>query len=105
MRRAISIARMTLTVFALLLAASRAIAQDLVITNARIVDGKGGVIERGHVVVSGGTIASVAAGAPSSRGPQTIDAQGRTLMPGFIDAHRHIAQGDSKEWLSQRAAP
>lgn len=81
-----------------------AAAQELAIVNARIVDGKGGVIERGSVVVRGGKIASVSSGAsrPVS-GVQTIDAQGRTLMPGFIDAHRHIAQGDPVEWLAKRA--
>ena len=36
-------------------------AQDLVIVNARILDGKGGVIERGSVVVRDGKIVSVAA--------------------------------------------
>jgi len=24
-------------------------------------------------------------------------------MPGFIDAHRHIAQGDAAEWLAKDA--
>jgi imidazolonepropionase-like amidohydrolase len=78
--------------------------QDLAIVNARILDGKGGVTERGAVLVRGGKIASVTSG-PAARVPgvQTIDAQGRTLMPGFIDAHRHIAQGDPAEWLAQRA--
>ena len=81
-------------------------AQDLVVTNARILDGKGGVIERGSVVVREGKIVSVASGAPGRvAGAQTIDAQGRTLMPGFIDAHRHIAQGDPAEWLAKWAAP
>src|SRR5687767_15843776 len=57
-----------------------AAAQNLVITNARIVDGKGGVIERGAVVVRDGKIASVSAGVPQSpAGAQRIDAQGRTL--------------------------
>ena len=78
-------------------------AQDLTIVNARILDGKGGVIERGSVVVRGGAIVSVAAGAPAQSSGQRIDAQGRTLMPGFIDAHRHIAQGDPAEWLAKRA--
>jgi len=83
----------------------RATAQDLVVVNARIVDGKGGVIDSGSVVVRGGKIASVASGrAAAIAGAQTIDAQGRTLMPGFIDAHRHIAQGDPAEWVAQRAA-
>jgi imidazolonepropionase-like amidohydrolase len=80
-------------------------AQNLVVVNARILDGKGGVIERGSVVVRDGKIVSVASGAATDvSGLQTIDAQGRTLMPGFIDAHRHIAQGDPGEWLAQRAA-
>jgi imidazolonepropionase-like amidohydrolase len=80
-------------------------AQNLVVVNARIVDGKGGVIERGSVVVRDGKIVSVAAGAGTSvAGAQRIDAQGRTLMPGFIDAHRHIVQGNGAEWLKARAA-
>jgi imidazolonepropionase-like amidohydrolase len=78
-------------------------AQDLTIVNARILDGKGAVIERGSVVVRGGAIVSVASGAPATSSGQRIDAQGRTLMPGFIDAHRHIAQGDPAEWLAKRA--
>jgi imidazolonepropionase-like amidohydrolase len=80
-------------------------AQNLVVVNARIVDGKGGVIERGSVVVRDGKIVSVAAGAAApAAGAQRIDAQGRTLMPGFIDAHRHIVQGNGAEWLKTRAA-
>jgi imidazolonepropionase-like amidohydrolase len=77
-------------------------AQDLAIVNARILDGRGGVIERGSVVVRGGRIESVGAGAAPS-GVQRIDARGGTVMPGFIDAHRHIAQGDPAEWLAKRA--
>jgi imidazolonepropionase-like amidohydrolase len=77
-------------------------AQDLAIVNARILDGKGNVIERGSVVVRGGKIVSVGSEAAPS-GVQRIDAQGRTVMPGFIDAHRHIAQGDPAEWLAKGA--
>ena len=77
--------------------AATAAAQNLVIVNARIVDGKGGVIERGSVVVRDGKIVSASAGAPPAvAGAQRIDAQGRTVMPGFIDAHRHIVQGDAQ---------
>src|SRR5688572_28641289 len=77
-------------------------AQDLAIVNARILDGKGGIIERGSIVVRGGKIVSVGSGAAPS-GVQRLDAQGRTVMPGFIDAHRHIATGDPAEWLVKRA--
>ena len=90
------------TALCILAFAAPAAAQNLVIVNARVVDGKGGVIERGSVAVRDGKIASVTAGAPASTaGAQRIDAQGRTLMPGFIDAHRHIVNGDAKEWLTK----
>ena len=79
-------------------------AQDLTVTNARILDGTGKVINRGTVVVTGGKITSVSANAaPSSRG-RTIDAGGKTVMPGFIDSHRHLVQGDGAQWLTQTAA-
>ena len=98
--------RVVVGVVAFLASASLAAAQNLVIANARVIDGKGGVIERGSVVVRDGKIASVSAGAPATvAGAQRIDAQGRTVMPGFIDAHRHIVQGDGKEWLSKTGAP
>jgi imidazolonepropionase-like amidohydrolase len=91
---------------ATLVVARQSSAQDLIVTNAHVLDGKGGVIERGSVVVRDGKIVSVASGAPTrTAGVQTIDAQGRTLMPGFIDAHRHIAQGDPAEWLAKWAVP
>jgi imidazolonepropionase-like amidohydrolase len=93
-------------VLAALVPMRNAAAQNLAIVNARILDGKGGVIERGSVVVRDGKIVSVSpAPVAQAAGAQTIDAQGRTLMPGFIDAHRHIAQGDPAEWLAKRAAP
>jgi len=65
-------------------------AQDVTITNARIIVANGTVIERGSIVVRGGKIASVAAGAPTATSGQVIDAKGMSAMPGFIDAHRHI---------------
>jgi imidazolonepropionase-like amidohydrolase len=79
-------------------------AAGLVITNARIIDGTGRTIERGSVAVRDGRIVSVSASTPDVAGALVIDAEGRTAMPGFIDAHRHIIQGDPQQWLATRAA-
>jgi len=65
-------------------------AQELTITNARIVVGNGSVIENGSIVIRGGKIVSVAAGKPAQTAGRVIDARGRSAMPGFIDAHRHL---------------
>ena len=80
-------------------------AQGLVITNARILDGRGGSIDRGAVVVRDGKIVSVSTAAPAVAGARVIDAKGMTVMPGFIDAHRHLIQGDPAQWLKEQAAP
>src|SRR5688572_19109403 len=82
-----------------------ALAQDLVITNARILDGTGRVIDRGSVVITAGRIASVSAGTTAApRGARVVDVQGRTVLPGFTDAHRHIIRGDGAQWLKEQAA-
>jgi imidazolonepropionase-like amidohydrolase len=82
--------------------------QNLVITNARIIDGNGGVIPRGSVVVRNGRIASVAAGNATERGARQIDVRGMTVMPGYIDDHRHVIgggfpPGDPAVWMKQEA--
>jgi imidazolonepropionase-like amidohydrolase len=79
-----------------------AAAQDLTITNAHIVVGNGSVIQRGSIVVRGGKIVAVAAGAPSAKSGQTIDAKGMSAMPGFIDAHKHIDTGPDEKAQMQR---
>ena len=80
-----------------------AFAQNLIVTNARILDGTGRVIERGSVVVRDGKIVSVSQGTADARGARVIDAQGKTLMPGFIDAHRHLVRGEGSQWLKEQA--
>src|SRR5438046_8834333 len=67
-------------------------AQDVAITNVRIVVGTGSVIENGTIVVRGGKIASVGPGAVSSSNPQgvpVINGAGLTAVPGYVDGHQH----------------
>jgi imidazolonepropionase-like amidohydrolase len=83
-------------------AVQNAAAQDLVISNARIIVGNGTVINEGSIVIRGGRIASVGAGRANVTGLQTIDAKGMSAMPGFIDGHRHVNTGpNEKEQMQQ----
>jgi len=78
-------------------------AQDLLITNARIIVGDGQVIDQGSIVVRGGRIASVGQGrATAPPGAQTIDARGMSAVPGFIDGHRHINTGPNEKLQMQQ---
>lgn len=64
---------------------------DLVIRDATIIDGSGGPGFRGDVAVAGDRIADVGdLGAVS--GAREVQAGGRVLAPGFIDAHTHDDQ-------------
>jgi imidazolonepropionase-like amidohydrolase len=82
---------LTLLACVMLAALTPLSAQDVTITNARIVIANGAVIENGSIVVRAGKIVSVSAGpTPIVPGVMRIDAKGMTAMPGFIDAHRHV---------------
>jgi N-acyl-D-amino-acid deacylase len=60
---------------------------DLVIRNARVVDGTGTAAFMGDVAVRDGLISAI--GAVPSAGRREIDAAGKVLAPGFIDIHTH----------------
>ena len=75
-------------------------AQDVAITNVRIIVGSGAVIPSGTIIVRGGKIASASAGAANTQGLTVIDAKGMSALPGFIDAHKHIsASATEKEQM------
>jgi imidazolonepropionase-like amidohydrolase len=72
-------------------------AQDLAISNARIIVGNGTVISAGSIVIRAGKIVSVTQSPANAQGIKTIDAKGMSVMPGFIDAHRHINTGPDEK--------
>lgn len=61
--------------------------EDLLITNATIVDGSGSPAFKGSISVTDGKITGI--GAPDCEAKEVIDAGGLTVSPGFIDAHCH----------------
>tara|TARA_Y100001934_G_C12376525_1_gene789547 strand:- start:2722 stop:4407 length:1686 start_codon:yes stop_codon:yes gene_type:complete len=60
---------------------------ELVIRNARIVDGSGADAWIGNVGIAEGKIAFV--GPSSTVGDEIVDAEGLVLAPGFVDIHTH----------------
>ena len=64
---------------------------DLLITNARIVDGTGAAAFAGDVAVMRGQIVRVSTDRiPRDSALRVIDARGHVLAPGFIDLHAHL---------------
>ena len=60
---------------------------DLVIENARIIDGLGTPARDGGVAITGGRIVATGQGLGPAR--ETVDAQGLCLAPGIVDIHTH----------------
>ena len=65
--------------------------EALALVNANVVNVIDGTVQRGvTVLLRGGRIESVASAVPPS-GLKALDARGRYVVPGLIDAHVHIA--------------
>lgn len=62
----------------------------LFIKNARIYTMKDGVIENGSILISDGKIEKVGSNIDCPDGVQVVDAEGRMLTPGFVEAHCHL---------------
>jgi N-acyl-D-amino-acid deacylase len=65
---------------------------DVLIRNARVMDGTGNPWLRADLGITGDRITAVGALA-SARAARTVDARDRIVAPGFIDVHSHAADG------------
>jgi len=72
-----------------LLSATPAVAQDLFLTNARIVDPAAQEIRSGNLLIEEGIIVGSPDRAPDGFGGETIDLAGQWVIPGLNDLHTH----------------
>ncbi|HEU4996286.1 MAG TPA: amidohydrolase family protein [Gemmatimonadaceae bacterium] len=88
------IALAAFTAFSTIAGAQQPTPATIVLRAARILDGRGGAIANGVVVVRGDRIVEVlrgpAATAAAQRGEQVFDLGTATIMPGLIDGHVHV---------------
>jgi len=88
-------------------AASPVAAQDIAITNAKLVVGDGSApIEGGTVVVRGGKVVAAGAGVAVPAGIETVDAGGRYVTPGIVAAFSRVGlvEVDAVPGTNDRAA-
>ncbi|MGA7988795.1 MAG: amidohydrolase family protein, partial [Candidatus Dormiibacterota bacterium] len=75
----------------------------LLIADANVIDGTGSppqarmsVLVRDHLIHRVGDRAALRAEIPATDDVEVIEAGGRTVMPGLIDAHCHMTYGESR---------
>lgn len=77
-------------------------AYDFLIRGGQVVDGE--AIRRADVAVRNGSIAAVDAGIDPRSAREVVDASGKLVFPGIIDAHNHPYYEDDVEQFSLAAA-
>lgn len=67
--------------------------KQILITNAKFFDGTNELVEGKDILIKGNKIAQIAEGImiTMDENSSIIDAEGRTLTPGFIDMHYHLS--------------
>ena len=79
------------------------VGSSIAITGGRVIPVEGEPIEGGTVLITDGTITAVAGpGFIPPAGATRVDATGKWVLPGFIDAHAHAGVSEEAEgWAGQ----
>ncbi|MDP2307138.1 MAG: amidohydrolase family protein [Pseudomonadota bacterium] len=85
----------------MLLLASLAFADDLLLTHARLWDGTGAPVrEDVDVLIQGDRIAAIGPDLVAPEGARVLDISGATVIPGLIDSHVHLSMSPGAAWRS-----
>ncbi|MGV3617999.1 MAG: amidohydrolase family protein [Fimbriimonas sp.] len=71
---------------------------NVLIRNGRVLTVTQGFLDGADVLVRGGKIVALGKGLSAPAGVRVIDAAGRFVSPGLVDAHSHAASDDTNEW-------
>jgi imidazolonepropionase-like amidohydrolase len=63
----------------------------IVLHTSKILDGRGGTMSNADIVIADGRIQSVGPAGAVPKGAREVDLRGKTVLPGLIDVHAHIA--------------
>ncbi len=77
---------------------------DLLIKNGTLITVTNGTLENTDILVQNGKISKIGKNIKAPNGINEIDATGKFVMPGIIDAHSHIAGTSINEGTSQVTA-
>lgn len=73
----------------------------IAIVNGKVYTITGGVIEEGVILIEDGKIKAVGKDVKVPEGAEIIDAKGKTVTPGLIDSHSHLAVfGEPSVWAN-----
>ncbi|MDX1671545.1 MAG: amidohydrolase [Balneolaceae bacterium] len=93
----------TLVAILLLLAAGSVDAQEkgsVLIRNGTVITITNGNMPNTDLLIENGVITDIGQNLDAPRGIETVDATGKYVMPGIIDAHSHIAGVNINEWTN-----
>jgi imidazolonepropionase-like amidohydrolase len=63
---------------------------NLILRNARLIDGTGEIWRRAHIHVQDGRIREISSGLVLDDHARTVDLAGKTVVPGLINCHTHV---------------
>lgn len=100
--------KLILVIALLLLGTNLVMAQvpkgDVLIKNGTVITITNGTLENTDVLVRDGKISKIGSSLKTPKGVTEVDATGKFVMPGIIDAHSHIAGTSINEGTSQVTA-